>query len=99
MRRSAEWVNVAEQHRKGPDSSGGAPVGRYLGYGLAWAVSVALFLALGWLVDGWLGTMPLFTILGVLIGAGAGMINLYNRVVVEPRERGKRERERDAKGQ
>ena len=50
----------------------GVEAGRYLGHGLTWALSTALFLFLGLLVDRWLGTMPLFTILGAFVGAGAG---------------------------
>lgn len=70
--------------------------GQYVGYGLTWALATVLFLFLGWLVDGWLGTEPLFTILGAFIGAGAGFYSLYHHLVVEQRaeaERHKRERE------
>lgn len=67
--------------------------GRYLGHGLTWALSTALFLFLGWLLDRWLGTMPLFLILGAFVGAAAGFYNLYYHLVVEPREREKRRRD------
>jgi positive regulator of sigma E activity len=59
----------------------------FLGHGLTWALSTALFLLLGWLVDGWLGTLPLFTILGAFVGAGAGFYSLYHHLVVRQRER------------
>jgi F0F1-type ATP synthase assembly protein I len=41
----------------------------------------------GWWVDGKLGTMPLFLILGALVGGGGGFYSLYYHLVVEPRER------------
>ncbi len=66
--------------------------GQYLGYGLQWALSTVLFFFLGWLVDGWLGTKPLFTILGAFVGAGAGFYSLYYHLVVQPREREERRR-------
>lgn len=66
---------------------------RYLGHGLTWAMSTALFLFLGWLVDRWLGTTPLFMIVGAFVGAGAGFYSLYYHLVVEPRERDRQDRE------
>ncbi len=61
--------------------------GQYLGYGLQWALATVLFLFLGWLADGWLGTKPLLTIVGAFVGAGAGFYSLYYHLVVEPRRR------------
>jgi F0F1-type ATP synthase assembly protein I len=57
-----------------------AEAGRYLGHGLTWVLSTLLFLYVGWRVDGWLGTVPLFTILGAFVGAGAGFYNLYRQL-------------------
>lgn len=69
--------------------------GRFMGHGLAWVSSTLLFLFLGWLLDRWLGTLPLFTILGAFVGAGAGFYSMYRHLVVEPRERERREEEDD----
>ncbi len=52
--------------------------GRYLGVGMAWALSTALFLYLGTLVDAWLGSRPWFTLIGAFIGAAAGFYNLFH---------------------
>jgi len=60
---------------------------QFLGYGLTWAMSTGLFLVGGWLVDRWLGTMPLFLITGAFVGAGAGFYSLYYHMVIEPRRR------------
>lgn len=67
-------------------------VAQYLGHGLMLAMSTGLFLLGGWAVDRWLGTMPLFLIVGTFVGAGAGFYSLYFHVVVEP---GRRAAERD----
>lgn len=60
---------------------------QYLGYGLTWALATGLFLGVGWLVDRWLGTMPLFLIIGTFVGAGAGFYSLYFHLVIEPRQK------------
>ncbi len=91
-----ECTSVAEERatrpKKGPEPPSLAQsVGPYLGYGLQWALATGLFLFLGWLADGWLGTKPLLTIVGAFVGAGAGFYSLYYHLVVEPR---RRERER-----
>lgn len=86
---------MAEKRQAKPRPRLAQEAGRYLGHGLTWAASTGLFLFLGWLVDRWLGTMPLFLILGAFIGAGAGFYSLYYHIVVEPRERERRRQERE----
>lgn len=62
-------------------------------------MSTAAFLLAGWWVDGRLGTVPLFTIVGAFVGAGAGFYNLYRKLIVEPREHeAKKEQERRKRG-
>ena len=56
-------------------------VGRYSGYGLQLAASVGLFMAGGWWLDGKVGTTPLLTILGALVGGAAGFYSLYQHLV------------------
>ncbi len=68
-------------------------VARYLGLGLTWALSTALFLFLGSLVDGWLKTEPAFTVLGAFVGAAAGFYHLYSQLMKATRERTDRDRE------
>jgi len=68
------------------------------GYGAGYAIvaagfqlafAVLLFLGAGILVDRWLHTRPIFTLIGVLVGLGAGMYALIARVVAESPKRGK----------
>lgn len=60
--------------------------GEYAGLGLQLAASIGLFLWLGWLGDGWLGTTPLLTIVGAFVGAGGGFYSLYRHVVQNGRD-------------
>ena len=59
---------------------------RALGLGLTWALSTALFLYLGSLLDGWLDTDPLFTIVGTFVGAAAGFYYLYSELMARQRK-------------
>ena len=51
--------------------------------GMAWRVAIELVVAVafggyvGWLLDDWLGTLPLFMVLLFLLGAGAGLRNVF----------------------
>jgi F0F1-type ATP synthase assembly protein I len=60
---------------------------RFSGHGLNLALSTALFLLLGWWVDGKLGSRPLFTVLGALVGAAAGFYSLLQHLLFRPRDR------------
>ncbi len=51
-------------------------VGRYTGFGLAWALSVLLFLLIGYWLDGKLGTLPWLTVAGAFVGAAGGFVSL-----------------------
>lgn len=81
-----------------PDHKGADPrdliraSGQYMGYGLAWALSVLLFLGVGAWLDGKLGTSPWLLVIGAFVGAGAGFYSLYYHIVIEPRQRSDDER-------
>ena len=62
-------------------------LGRFSGYGIAWALATLL---LGWgglALDERLGTGPLLLISGAVLGVVAGFVTLYTRAVVEPAAR------------
>jgi F0F1-type ATP synthase assembly protein I len=68
--------------------------GRQLGeaYGLAalgftFGAAVVVFTGIGWLLDRWLGTIPVFTIVVALIGAVLGFLSVYFRIRAMERER------------
>jgi F0F1-type ATP synthase assembly protein I len=52
----------------------------YVGAAFAFALAILLFGAVGWLVDGWLHTRPVFAIMGALVGGFAGFMSIYYRV-------------------
>jgi ATP synthase protein I len=39
--------------------------------------AIAVGTGIGWLLDGWLGTRPLMLVVFVLLGAAAGVMNVY----------------------
>ena len=55
-------------------------LGRYTGFGLAWALSVLFFLLIGYWLDGRLGTLPWLTIAGAFLGAAGGFLSLYRGI-------------------
>jgi F0F1-type ATP synthase assembly protein I len=64
----------------GDDGSSGPPPnwGLALDLGLRLGISVILGLVLGLVVDGWLHTSPLFTLLGVVLGVAAAMYTIWD---------------------
>jgi F0F1-type ATP synthase assembly protein I len=59
---------------------------RFSGHGLTLALSTGMFLLLGWWLDGRLGTTPVLTILGALLGAGAGFYSMIQHLILRPRD-------------
>ncbi len=56
--------------------------------GFQLAFAVLLFLGAGLLVDRWLHTKPVFTVIGALAGLGAGMYAFLLRVLAQSPGRG-----------
>jgi F0F1-type ATP synthase assembly protein I len=52
----------------------------YVAVGFTFAFAILLFGGLGWLVDGWLHTRPLFFLVGAFLGGFGGFMNIYYRV-------------------
>jgi len=62
----------------GPDPVRGAV--EFLTLGLTVAVALVVCVALGYLVDRWLGTSPWFTLVGVVLGIAAAVLVTVSRV-------------------
>ena len=63
---------------RGPMVAPGAV--EFLTLGLTVAVALVGLAALGYLVDGWLGTSPWFTLVGVVLGITAAVLITVSRV-------------------
>ena len=78
-------------HRTPPEGGsqagkeGGNPglgaAGGYAGLGLQLTLSILLFLYAGQWLDRRLGTAPVFLIIGVFVGAGAGFYAIYRKLM------------------
>jgi ATP synthase protein I len=55
-------------------------IGVLSGVGLTLVISTVLGLAGGYYLDGWLGTKPWLTLVGLLLGIAAGFVNLFRAV-------------------
>ncbi len=59
-------------------------IGHLSGYGLGWALTVALLAWAGLKLDEWLGTSPMMVLLCTLGGIAAGMVTVYMRTMARP---------------
>ncbi len=71
------------QNRPGDGGPKGlAEAYRYAGLGMQFAGGILLFTGAGWLLDRWLGTLPLCLIAGAVVGTVMGFVVIYRRVVI-----------------
>jgi F0F1-type ATP synthase assembly protein I len=48
--------------------------------GFTFGAAVVVFTGIGWLLDRWLRTIPVFTVVSALVGAVLGFLNVYFRI-------------------
>ena len=60
------------------DPSASGSIGIAFDLGLRLGISVILGLGGGLLLDGWLHTSPIFTLVGMLLGIGAAMYTIWD---------------------
>lgn len=65
---------------RGPDKAASTGVGLAFRIGTELVAGLVVGVAIGWLLDDWLGTKPWLLILFFLLGAGAGILNVYRTV-------------------
>lgn len=53
---------------------------RFSGLGCMFAAAVIVFLGAGWLLDRWIGTLPVFTTAGALVGAALATVSIWRRL-------------------
>ena len=71
---------------------------RYASLGLTFAAGIVVFMAAGYGLDRWLGTLPFGTITGTMLGAALGFLSVYRRVVGEGSGRPARDDGRKGEG-
>ena len=81
-----------EDEQRPPESRGYGQGYAYFGMALNFTIAILLFGAAGWAVDGWLGTRPLFAVIGAFGGGVLGFLSIYYRVRKETAEEGERRR-------
>ena len=56
---------------------------KYLAMGLRFAGGIVVFLFGGFFLDRWLGTTPLFLLIGTFAGAGLGFLSVYRELMAD----------------
>ncbi|MGE0718399.1 MAG: AtpZ/AtpI family protein [Alphaproteobacteria bacterium] len=57
-----------------------SPLGWAFRIGVDLVAALVVGVGIGWLLDGWAGTMPLFVVLFFFLGAAAGALNVWRAV-------------------
>ena len=78
---------VRDQHSGPVKSSFGGDAARYA---LEFVAAVGIGFALGWALDGWLGTRPWLMIVIGIMGFIAGVVNVYRAAETKPASIGQR---------
>ncbi len=77
-------LDTPPQHAPDGDPLSGAPWAIGLRVGVELVAALAVGVGIGWLLDRWLHTRPLFLAIFVLLGGAAGVRNVYR--VFAPRD-------------
>lgn len=59
---------------------------KYVSLGLTFAGGIILFMGMGYLLDRWLGWLPVLTVVGTLVGAILSFLNVYWKLQADERE-------------
>ena len=56
---------------------------RYVSLGLTFAGGILLFMAAGYALDRWIGTLPWLTLVGTIVGAVLSFLAVYRRLMAD----------------
>nr|WP_282571811.1 AtpZ/AtpI family protein [Roseomonas acroporae] len=68
---------AAQEQGSGASGLPGGSMGLGLRAGIEVVSALIAGVALGWVLDRWLGTFPWLLLLGFVLGAAAGILNVY----------------------
>jgi ATP synthase protein I len=80
LRKRAGLEEKEQEARGGKEAAPAGAMGLAFRAGVELAAGLAVGGALGWFLDGWLGTRPFLMLLFFALGAAAGMLNVYRLV-------------------
>jgi ATP synthase protein I len=60
---------------------------KYVSLGLTFAFGIVIFLGLGFGLDRWLGTTPIFILIGTFLGTVLSFLTVYRKLEEEARQR------------
>jgi F0F1-type ATP synthase assembly protein I len=60
---------------------------KYVSLGLTFAFGIVVFLGLGLMLDRWLGTTPIFILIGTFLGTVLSFLTVYRKLEAEARQR------------
>ena len=60
---------------------------KYLATGLRFAGGIVLFIVGGLFLDKWLGTSPLFILVGTVVGSALSFLSVYRELVADKKNR------------
>lgn len=80
LRKRAGLEEKEQEARGGKEAASMSAMGLAFRAGVELAAGLAVGGALGWFLDGWLGTRPFLMLLFFALGAAAGMLNVYRLV-------------------
>jgi ATP synthase protein I len=77
LRQLRERAPREDKAVQGPDSPSRTAIGFAFRIGVELLAALLVGGGIGWLLDHWLGTTPLFLLIFFFLGAGAGMLNVF----------------------
>lgn len=77
LRQAAEGARQKAPGGLSRDQPPGSALGLALRVGVELVSALAIGLAIGWLLDAWLGTRPWLMLVFILLGGAAGILNVY----------------------
>jgi ATP synthase protein I len=60
---------------------------KYVSLGLTFAFGIVVFLGVGFVLDRWLGTTPIFILIGTFLGTVLSFLTVYRKLEAEARQR------------